>query len=208
MANSVCDISVTQSPLTLPIRENDPASGAIVDFWGAVRGLEEGNEITGIDYEAHIEMAEHQIRQLAENAQKRFGLSKVVIHHRIGFVPAGEASVVVRVESARRAAAFEANQWIMDELKKTVPIWKHPIFKEEPTFRQQPRHELGKPLNRQPPGSDNSICPLPQFHLGLRTYRSVDLIFACRNNGLFRWRNRAALRRGDKLWKIDGSVGR
>jgi molybdopterin synthase catalytic subunit len=130
MANSVCDISVTQSPLALPIRENNPASGAIVDFWGAVRGLEEGTEITGINYEAHVEMAQHQIQQLADNAQKRFGLAKVVIHHRIGFVPAGEASVVVRVESARRGAAFEANQWIMDELKKTVPIWKHPVFKK------------------------------------------------------------------------------
>ena len=130
MANSVCDISITQSPLVLPLRENDPASGAIVDFWGAVRGLEDGKEITGIDYEAHVEMALHQMRQLAENARTRFGLGKIVIHHRIGFVPAGEASVVVRVESARRVAAFNANQWIMDELKRTIPIWKHPVFKE------------------------------------------------------------------------------
>jgi molybdopterin synthase catalytic subunit len=128
MAISVCEVSITQSPLELPARENDPASGAIVDFWGVVRALEDGREITGIEYEANRPMAEHQMRSLAEAAIGKFGLAKILIHHRIGFVPAAEASIVVRVESARRSAAFNATQWIMDELKQTVPIWKHPIF--------------------------------------------------------------------------------
>ena len=130
MAISVCEVSITQAPLELPARENDPVSGAIVDFWGVVRGIEEGREITGIEYEANRPMAEHQMRSLAEAAVGKFGLARVLIRHRIGFVPAAEASIVVQVESARRAAAFSANQWIMDELKQTVPIWKHPIFKE------------------------------------------------------------------------------
>ena len=130
MAISVCEVSITQSPLDLPARENNSAAGALVDFWGVVRALEEGREITGIEYEAHAPMAEHQMRGLAESATGKFGLSKVIIHHRIGFVPAGESSIVVRVESAHRSAAFSANQWIMDELKRTVPIWKHPVFKE------------------------------------------------------------------------------
>lgn len=130
MAISVCEVSITQSPLDLPAREDNSAAGALVDFWGVVRALEDGMEITGIEYEAHGRMAEHQMRGLAEVAVEKFALSKVVIRHRIGFVPAGEASIVVRVESTRRAAAFSANQWIMDELKRTVPIWKHPVFKE------------------------------------------------------------------------------
>ncbi|HEV2840290.1 MAG TPA: molybdenum cofactor biosynthesis protein MoaE [Chthoniobacterales bacterium] len=130
MAISVCEVLITRSPLELPARGADSASGAMVDFWGVVRGLEEGREITGIEYEAHREMAEHQMRGIAESATSKFGLAKVVIHHRIGFVAAGEASVVVRVESARRAAAFGANQWIMDELKQTVPIWKNPVYQE------------------------------------------------------------------------------
>ena len=130
MAISVCEVSITQAPLELPARENDPAAGAIVDFWGVVRGLEEGREISGIEYEAHTPMAEHQMRGLAESATNKFGLTKVVVHHRIGFVPAAEASIVVRVASAHRPAAFSATQWIMDELKRTVPIWKHPIYKE------------------------------------------------------------------------------
>ena len=130
MAISVCEVLITQSPLALPARGADSASGAMVDFWGVVRALEDGKEITGIDYEAHREMAEHQMRGIAESATSKFGLAKVVIRHRIGFVPAGEASVVVRVESVRRAAAFDANQWIMDELKRTVPIWKNPVYQE------------------------------------------------------------------------------
>ena len=101
-----------------------------MDFWGLVRALEGDREITGIEYEAHVPMAEHQMRSLAETALGEFGLTKVTIHHRIGFVPVAEASIVVRVQSARRADAFTASQWIMDELKRTVPIWKNPVFKE------------------------------------------------------------------------------
>lgn len=130
MAISVCEVSITQSPLELPARDNDPVSGAIVDFWGVVRALEDGREITGIEYEANRPMAEHQMRSLAEAAIGKFGLSRVLIHHRVGFVPAAEASIVVRVESGHRSAAFNATQWIMDELKQTVPIWKHPVFQE------------------------------------------------------------------------------
>lgn len=131
MAISVYEVLITQSPLELPARGMDSASGAMVDFWGIVRALEDGREIIGIDYEAHREMAEHQMRNIAEIAASKFGLAKIALRHRVGFVPAGEASVVVRVESAHRAAAFTANQWIMDELKRTVPIWKKPVYQEE-----------------------------------------------------------------------------
>ena len=130
MAISVCEVSITQFPLDLPVPENNAAAGAIVDFWGVVRALEDGRELTGIEYEAHGPMAEHQMRSLADAAIGKFGLTKLIIRHRIGFVPAAEASIVVRVESSHRSAAFSASQWIMDELKRTVPIWKHPVFKD------------------------------------------------------------------------------
>jgi molybdopterin synthase catalytic subunit len=130
MAISVCEVSLTQKPLAFPVRESDPAAGAIVDFWGVVRAREGDREISGIEYEAHPRMAEHQMRAIAETAFGKFGLTSVVIRHRTGFVPVAEASVVVRVESVRRVAAFEANQWIMNELKQSVPIWKHPVFKD------------------------------------------------------------------------------
>ena len=122
----------------MPEPGGDPQAGAVVVFWGAVRATEEGREITGIQYEAHRAMAEHQMRLVAESAAKKFDVREIFIRHRIGFVPAAEPSVVVRVASGHRGAAFAASEWIMDELKRVVPIWKHPVFKEETVVSPQP----------------------------------------------------------------------
>jgi molybdopterin synthase catalytic subunit len=129
MANPVCEILLTESALKAPGPSEDAAAGAIVDFWGVVRELEDSREIEGIDYEAHRAMAEHQLRSVAEEAASKFGLTKVVAHHRVGFVPAGEASLFLRVCAAHRASAFDGSEWIVDELKRKVPIWKHPKFR-------------------------------------------------------------------------------
>lgn len=129
MANPVCEVLVTEAQLNAPENRMDPAAGARVDFQGIVRGSEDGREIEGIDYEAHREMAEHQLKQIAEQAAIQFELRSVIIHHRIGFVAVGEASLFMRVCSRHREAAFQASQWIVNELKKKVPIWKRPKFK-------------------------------------------------------------------------------
>ena len=130
MANVVCEISVTQLPLAA--RASDVAgAGAIVDFWGIVRPIEDGSEIEGIDYDAHREMAEHQLRRIAERAADRFGLKLVTVHHRIGFIAVGEPSLFLRVASSHRSEGFRASQWVVNELKKKVPIWKRPRFKLE-----------------------------------------------------------------------------
>jgi len=142
MAISVCEVSLTESPLDLPALGNDPAAGAVVDFWGVVRALEEGRKIEGIEYEAHPEMAEPQMRNVAEEAGRKFGARRIVLRHRTGFVPAAQASVVVRVETGHRGAAFNATQWIMDELKRVVPIWKHPVFKDEAASTARPDRKL------------------------------------------------------------------
>ena len=131
MAISVCEVSLTESSLELPENRNDPAAGARVVFWGAVRETEDGREIAGIEYEAHRDMAEHQMRLVADRASKKFEVREIFLRHRIGFVPVAQPSVVVCVTSGHRAAAFAASQWIMDELKRVVPIWKHPVFKDE-----------------------------------------------------------------------------
>ena len=130
MANVVCEISVTQVPLL--VQGSDIAgAGAVIDFWGIVRPIEDGREIDGIDYDAHREMADHQLKRIAEQAAKRFGLKFVIVHHRIGFIAVGEASLFLRVASSHRSEGFRASQWIVDELKKKVPIWKRPRFRLE-----------------------------------------------------------------------------
>jgi molybdopterin synthase catalytic subunit len=144
MANSVSQVLLTENPLkaaadtaatTEEVRHGesvrrriDPAAGAVIDFWGVVRQLEDGREIEGIDYEVHQAMAEHQMQLIADAASEQFQLKRILLHHRSGFVRAGEASLFLRVSAQRRAAAFEASKWIVDELKKKVPIWKKPRF--------------------------------------------------------------------------------
>ncbi|MFN2508113.1 MAG: molybdenum cofactor biosynthesis protein MoaE [Chthoniobacterales bacterium] len=130
MAYPVCAVSLTESPIVAPEERRCAEAGAIVDFWGVVRGTEEGAEIAGIEYEAHRAMAEHQLRLLAARALERFELTEVLIRHRIGFVSVGEASLLVRVGSCHRAAAYRASQWIVEELKKRAPIWKHPRLRQ------------------------------------------------------------------------------
>ena len=131
MANPVCEVLVTDAPLNALQNRLDLAAGAKVDFQGIVRGSEDEREIDGIDYEAHREMAEHQLKQIAEQATAQFGLRSVIIHHRIGFVAVGDPSLFMRVCSGHREAAFQASRWIVDELKKKVLIWKRPKFKSE-----------------------------------------------------------------------------
>lgn len=145
MANPVCEVLVTEGRLNPPKDQTDRDAGAMVDFQGIVRGGENGREIEGINYEAHRVMAEHQLRQIAERATIEFGLRSIIIYHRIGFVAVGEASLFMRVCSGHRQAAFHASQWIVDELKRTVPIWKQPKFKSE--------NSVGGVLDAQPGSS-------------------------------------------------------
>jgi molybdopterin synthase catalytic subunit len=99
-------------------------AGAIVEFLGNVRPLENGKQIEGIEYEANREMAEHQLRKIAQGAADRFDLLMIRLYHCVGFVAVGETALLLRVAAAHRGAAFEASRWTIDELKRRVPIWK------------------------------------------------------------------------------------
>ena len=127
MANLVCEVLLSDSPLSAPPPgDSPPNTGGIVDFWGVVRGMENDAPISGIEYEAHRSMAEHQLRMIADEAGGSFPLHQLIIRHRLGFVPNGEASLFVRVGCRHRAEAFRASVWVVDELKKRATIWKHP----------------------------------------------------------------------------------
>ena len=128
MATWHSEILITTDPLQSVPNHWDGEAGATLDFWGVVRGLEEGRELSGIEYEAHREMAQHQMESIAQTAAAQFGLLAVILQHRIGFVATGEASLFLRVVSGHRGASYEGSAWIVVELKKRVPIWKKPIF--------------------------------------------------------------------------------
>ena len=137
MAIPIWEISITDAALEFPGQLSDSDSGGVIDFWGRVRGIEDGREIEGIHYEVHRAMAEHQMNLLAENAKADFPLTGLVLRHRIGFVRTGEASLFLRVASRHRTAAFAASQRLIAELKEKVPIWKRPVFCEEKEARTE-----------------------------------------------------------------------
>lgn len=102
--------------------------GAVVVFDGIVRNNSRGRQTLFLDYEAYEEMAMKQMRELAGDAVKKFGVRHVSITHRLGRLQVGETSVLIIVASAHRAQAYEASRWLIDTLKKTVPIWKKETF--------------------------------------------------------------------------------
>jgi molybdopterin synthase catalytic subunit/molybdopterin converting factor small subunit len=102
--------------------------GAVVVFDGIVRNNSRGRQTVHLDYEAYEEMALKQMKDLASDAVTKFGVRHVSIIHRLGRLQVGETSVLVVVASAHRAQAYEASRWLIDTLKKTVPIWKKETF--------------------------------------------------------------------------------
>jgi len=102
--------------------------GAVVVFDGIVRNQSRGRNTLHLDYEAYEEMARKQMEELAGEACGKFGVRHVTIVHRLGRLEVGETSVLIVVASAHRAQAFDACRWLIDTLKKTVPIWKKETF--------------------------------------------------------------------------------
>jgi len=105
-----------------------PADGAVVVFEGIVRDNSRGRRTLFLDYEAYEEMALKQMQSLVEQALSKFPVREALIVHRLGRLAIGEASVVIVVASAHRAAAFDAGRYLIDTLKRTVPIWKKEHF--------------------------------------------------------------------------------
>jgi molybdopterin synthase catalytic subunit len=104
--------------------------GAAVVFEGVVRNQTRGRKTLYLDYEGYEEMALRQMEQLAEQALKQFQIREVALVHRLGRLEIGETSVLIVVASAHRAAAFDACRWLIDTLKRTVPIWKKEYFED------------------------------------------------------------------------------
>jgi molybdopterin synthase catalytic subunit len=107
-----------------------PEDGAAVVFEGVVRNHSRGRRTLFLQYEAYEEMALKQMESLAEKALAQFQVRDVVLVHRLGRLEIGETSVLIVVASAHRTAAFDGCRWLIDTLKRTVPIWKKEHFED------------------------------------------------------------------------------
>ena len=153
MAISLCEVSISGSPLSQPEPGWDASSGAMVDFWGVVRGEENGAAIEGLDYEANHAMAEHQLNLIAQSAAKDFGLTQVILRHRIGFVRAGEPSLFLRVAAPRRNKAFAA------VFPSGTPRAYSPSITALPTRRNRGWNGRGTPRRGDRSAGDSSESP-------------------------------------------------
>ena len=124
-AQIVCEPIDTPGTLSRLKRGDD---GAALVFEGVVRNRTRGRQTLYLDYEAYEGMALQQMESLAGQALKEFKIRDVALVHRLGRLEIGETSVLIAVASAHRAAAFEACRWLIDTLKRTVPIWKKEYF--------------------------------------------------------------------------------
>ncbi len=114
-------------PALLRERVLSPGMGAVVYFLGVVRASESGAAIRALEYETFQRMAEHQFHLLFDEMEKRWPVESVRLVHRIGEVPVNEPSLWVEIVAPHRQEAFSACQWLIDEMKKVVPIWKKPL---------------------------------------------------------------------------------
>lgn len=124
---------ITDSPIdarALAARLLRGADGAVVTFEGVTRDNSKGRRTLRLEYEAYRPMAIEKIQAIIREAKTQFAVDRVGIIHRLGRLEIGEASVVIVVTSAHRAAAFDACRFAIDRLKKTVPIWKREYFED------------------------------------------------------------------------------
>lgn len=125
-------LTLTADPINEPAliasRAMGTGMGAAIIFSGVVRGSEAGEPIAAIDYEAFVPMAERQFNLLFDQLAERWpAVESVRLIHRLGVVRVNEASLWVEIISPHRGEAFAACQWLIEEMKRVVPIWKKPV---------------------------------------------------------------------------------
>ena len=122
---------VTAEPLSLEAvvdEVTDETAGAVATFLGTVRRESRGRTVRYLEYEAYVEMAENVMAQIAAELERRYDLWSVAIHHRVGRVAIGEASVAIAVSAPHRQDALAACKDAIDTLKQTVPLWKKEVY--------------------------------------------------------------------------------
>ena len=128
-------------------------AGAVDLFLGVVRNENRGRAVDHLVYDAYPTMAEKTMRELAEAAAERFGLSGVAVLHRTGQLAIGETSLLVAVSAAHREATFEAGRWLVNEVKRRVPVWKKEVWADGEEWIEGPESLGMERASASPRGS-------------------------------------------------------
>jgi len=104
------------------------ANGATLLFIGTVRDVNDDRAVTGIEYTAYRSMAEREMGDIVREAAEKFGTADIVVEHRLGELTIGDASVAIAVAHPRRNAAYDASRYVIEQLKKRVPVWKLELY--------------------------------------------------------------------------------
>jgi molybdopterin synthase catalytic subunit len=137
------DIRLTNYPLDVEAAVkavSTPECGGIDVFLGSTRAEKhpEHGDLVALEYHAYPEMALAEMRKLATRAAAQWPVQRVAVWHRTGAVPIGAPSVIIAVSCPHRAEAFAACQFLIDELKKTVPVWKKELYTREARWQGAP----------------------------------------------------------------------
>jgi molybdopterin synthase catalytic subunit len=111
-------------PATLVRDVSSPSHGAVVLFLGTVRDINGGKPVSGIDYSSYQAMAIAELQRIGAEATGQFQGLALVVEHRVGTLEVGEVSVGIATGHAHRAAAYDANRFVIEELKRRLPVWK------------------------------------------------------------------------------------
>lgn len=120
------------------------ACGATSLFLGTVRNTNDGRDVTGIEYTAYSAMANAELQRIVAEAAERFAAERIVVEHRVGVLGLGDISVAIAVAHAHRAPSMDATRYIIEAVKKRVPIWKREHYTDgtrewvDPTHNRQP----------------------------------------------------------------------
>ena len=117
-------------PARLMGRVGAPEDGAALVFLGTVRNHADGRPVSGMQYEGYEEMALEVLRRIAGEASERFSTPHLAVAHRLGALEIGEISVVVAVSSPHRAEAYGASRYVMEEIKRRLPVWKKEFYND------------------------------------------------------------------------------
>ena len=111
-------------PAGVLARVGDPSDGAVLLFLGTVRDHADGRSVDGLQYEAYQAMAEEVLAAIVAEAAERLGTDRLAVVHRVGDLAIGDVSVAIAVSSPHRAPAYEASRYVIEEIKKRLPVWK------------------------------------------------------------------------------------